>query len=264
MATNPLRVAQQRARQDNHWLAELFARVIGSAEHPRGRVLSAYRTARRELARLIDHPAQALDVIDALGESLLGITAAGLVEAIRHGQDSAVFQARVYNADGQEIGFTASVPSFTLYQSAIMGTFNAQRSILRTLITIGAGVSLVVGDRNRVGALRPGPVMTESARWLATGMHDGFKATIVAPGWNKQAIPVLDEYTTDCCLNVAGQIAPLEGKFHLTGEPRFADDMDWPPFHWHCRTSVALYRASYDDGLTEAIRNAAQRIRESK
>ena len=79
-------------------------------------------------------------------------------------------------------------------------------------------------------------------------------------GFQKQAIAALDAHTTDCCLRVHGQIQPLDGLFHLTGEPRFADNMDWSPFHWNCRTSVALYKPDYDDGLTEKMHEGANFI----
>jgi len=207
---------------------------------------------------------QALGVVDNLNNALLGATAVGLLAAIRHGNESAVAQVQAYAADGAKIGVSVNVPDFTAYQSAIMGTFNAQRSILRTMIATGAGASLIIGDKSRLGVLSPGPVMAEAARWLATGMHDSFKASVVAPGWDKQPIPVFDEFTTDCCLSVAGQIVPLDDKFHLTGTPRFADYLDWSPFHWNCRTSIALYRAAYDDGLTEALIEEARRTRDSR
>ena len=264
MAANPLRAAHRIARQDNRFLGWLFGRYIGGAKHPRGAILSAYRVARRELSRVLDSPPVALEVVDNLNNALLGATSAGLVAAIRHGAESAVAQVRAYTADGAIIDIAASVPDFTGYQSAIMGAFNAQRSILRTMITAGAASSLIIGDKSRLGVLKPGPVMFEAARWLATGMHDSFKASLIAPGWNKQAIPVFDEFTTECCLNVAGQIVPLDGKFHLTGTPRFADNMDWSPFHGHCRTSIALYRADYDDGLTQAIEEDARRTRNAQ
>jgi hypothetical protein len=59
--------------------------------------------------------------------------------------------------------------------------------------------------------------------------------------YKKQAIATVDEKTTDCCLRVHGQIQPLDKPFHLVGEPRFADKIDNPPFHWYCRTAQALY-----------------------
>ena len=38
------------------------------------------------------------------------------------------------------------------------------------------------------------------------------------------------------------QIVEVKEDFHLTGTPRFADDMHAPPFHRGCRTAVATIR----------------------
>lgn len=56
-----------------------------------------------------------------------------------------------------------------------------------------------------------------------------------------QAIAAIDQNTTDCCLQVHGQIQPLDKPFILYGTPRFADKLDSPPFHWNCRTATSLY-----------------------
>lgn len=77
--------------------------------------------------------------------------------------------------------------------------------------------------------------------------------------FQKQAIATIDENTTDCCLKVHGQIKPLDEPFHLTGTPRFADYLQNPPFHWNCRTSVALYHEAFEEfGIpTEEMVDAA-------
>lgn len=59
--------------------------------------------------------------------------------------------------------------------------------------------------------------------------------------YKKQAIATIDERTTDCCLRVHGQIQDLDDPFILTGTPRYADEIQDPPFHWYCRTSETLY-----------------------
>lgn len=65
--------------------------------------------------------------------------------------------------------------------------------------------------------------------------------------YQKQAIATIDERTTDCCLRVHGQIQPLDEPFHLTGTPRYADEIQDPPFHWYCRTAEALYHESFEE-----------------
>lgn len=57
----------------------------------------------------------------------------------------------------------------------------------------------------------------------------------------KVAVPVIDKRTTRTCLNVAGQRKDVTEKFHLTGSPApFGRDLDYPPFHWNCRTVVLM------------------------
>lgn len=79
-------------------------------------------------------------------------------------------------------------------------------------------------------------------------------------GFQKQAIATIDERTTDCCLRVHGQTKPLDEPFKLTGTPRFADEIQDPPFHWYCRTSEALYHPEFEQfGIpTQQMIDAAQ------
>lgn len=78
--------------------------------------------------------------------------------------------------------------------------------------------------------------------------------------YQKQAIATIDERTTDCCLRVHGQVQPLNEPFHLTGTPRYADEVQNPPFHWYCRTSEALYHESFEEfGIpTSKMQDAAE------
>jgi hypothetical protein len=58
---------------------------------------------------------------------------------------------------------------------------------------------------------------------------------------------------------VHGQVVDLDKPFHLTGQPRFAQYVDNPPFHWSCRTATALVRPQdAEDGLTQAMIDAAR------
>lgn len=69
-----------------------------------------------------------------------------------------------------------------------------------------------------------------------------------------KVVAAQDHRTTDCYLRAHAQIVPFDGKFHLTGTPRFADYLEWTPFHNRCRSSVVLYLAMYDDGFTDKMR----------
>lgn len=78
----------------------------------------------------------------------------------------------------------------------------------------------------------------------------------------RQAISAVDEVTTDCCLNVHGQIVGFKEKFHLVGTPRFRDRMKNPPFHDYCRTATSLYQDRMDAipgaVTTQQMRDASQ------
>lgn len=75
----------------------------------------------------------------------------------------------------------------------------------------------------------------------------------------KQVIAAVDERTTDCCLRAHGQIVGFDEPFKLSGTPRFADLMDYPPFHWNCRTSIAIHKPEMEEqGITTSeMRDAA-------
>lgn len=93
-----------------------------------------------------------------------------------------------------------------------------------------------------------------------TGLLYRAGESLAGQTYERQAIAALDERTTDCCLRVHGQIVGIKENFHLVGTPRFADEMPAPPFHWFCRTSVALYVRQFEDfGITTAeMRDAAR------
>ena len=120
------------------------------------------------------------------------------------------------------------------------------------LLSIG-----VADGRVSVFRLSESAVITETAdiTWTAAVLAASglFKATqtIAQSEYDKQAIATIDAVTTDCCLQVHGQIQPLDKPFELTGTPRFADHVDNPPFHWHCRTVESLYTVKMEDkGIT--------------
>lgn len=267
MPPNPLLLAHRHALRDDRWLRRAFARFLGSAKHPRGAVLSAYRRARREMKRALRPGAKLApsDVLFGLRSELTGIAYQSLREASARGVVSGTAQAAAYRADGARIiDIRARVDNDVLLDAWFSG-FYAQERTVRALLP-GGDPATIIGDAGRMGALAPGVVLREGARWIATALHSSAEAAMGEPlgdAWGKQALPNIDDVTTDCCLSVAGQIQPLDSPFQLTGEPRFADELDWTPFHWYCRTSVALYREGFDVGVTTGIRSqvGAERAR---
>lgn len=87
----------------------------------------------------------------------------------------------------------------------------------------------------------------------------GAKVRDLFSEWGRQAVAVIDERTTDCCLRVHGQWQAMGDDFTLTGTPRFADTQPRPPFHKWCRTATALVQRQYAaDDLTAQMREAAR------
>lgn len=115
------------------------------------------------------------------------------------------------------------------------------------------------GD-NGASPWRRGQLSADLAtRRLVITAENGAKQAAIAevqrdiPEVQKQAVAVIGQNTTDCCLRVHGQIRDVGQPFDLTGTPRFADQMMTSPFHWNCRTSIAMYHPAFErSGLTTA------------
>jgi len=268
---NPLAVAQAQAARDNKALDALFARYIGSAEHPRGRVLVAYRNARRAMMSALQEPGlrrglAVREVLDGLRRELAAAGSLLYQEAASRGHDSAQRQVRAYLADDPTFPWIGDQADTGPLVMGWLAQVDAQLAVLEALAQ-GGDLALLLGDDNRVGAMSPAPLATEAAWWAAIALLTGIRAYLYGRDgrgreraqYNKQAVAAIDHRTTDCCLRVHGQVQALDTPFRLTGEPRFADRLDWPPFHWWCRTSVALYLPKYDDELTVQMRGAARR-----
>jgi hypothetical protein len=92
---------------------------------------------------------------------------------------------------------------------------------------------------------------TQNLWAMAGGLVGGYLAlfneTQSEVNYQKQAIAAIDERTTDCCLRVHGQIQPLDEPFQLDGTPRYADEVQDPPFHWYCRSSETLYEETFEE-----------------
>lgn len=82
------------------------------------------------------------------------------------------------------------------------------------------------------------------------------------PRVRKQAVAVIAGNTTKCCLAVHGQIRKVDEPFTLTETPRYSDQMQHSPFHWKCRTSIAMYHPVFESagGLTtESMTRTAEK-----
>ena len=257
-------VSVRAARRTSRELYRLFGR-LGTREHPRGRVLGAYRNAHRGLRDVFRRggPLMRFEVEEVLAGLRREVTLVA-VETLGQAAELGQVQARAeLGARGIEVGAGSLPPDLTAALGAWLGEVDRQVAMVRGVVATGGGVALVIGDEARGGVLQPGMVVREGARWLTTVAMGAWwdvvqAAPVVGFEWMKQAVAAIDERTTDCCLRVHGQVVPLDERFTLTGTPRYADRLEWSPFHWYCRTSVTLVTAEdADDELTDRMRAAA-------
>ncbi len=246
-------------------LKRLFAQ-LGSAEHPNGRVLRAYRVARRALRA--SGGLQAGAVAETLGElraAMRQVTGETLAAAA--GAKSARAQLEAYGVPVRPTYYATSAA-----QTAWLATVESQAAAVQAAVATGAEAELVVGDDTQPGMLNPSGPTRDGAKWAAVAAQGAWWAWIEAseagrPGGRrsqdellKQAVAAIDERTTECCLMAHGQVQGLEEDFELRGRPRYADRLQWVPFHWYCRSSVALVRrADAEDSLTQELLEAAVR-----
>lgn len=231
---DPRQRSVELALRTNNRLAALFARM-GTLEAPRGAVMRAYRSARRALrGRLRSR----LAVLETLDELRMGVRAAALM-LLDQAEVLGIEQAE------RELGLwgvpVLAAPEPSGRRQDTLGAWLAplEAQIAATL-ALSEDEALVLGDESRAGLLTPGPVLAGGARWLAAAAIGAYQGTVGVSlrragrrdEFRKQAIAVIDHRTTDCCLRVHGQVQRLDRPFRLTGEPRYADEVMEPPFHW--------------------------------
>lgn len=245
-------------------LEDILAR-LGMTAHPRGAVLTAYRTARRALAGNLSNPRAVADALAMLRYMLEAAT----TEAIRTAADAGLKQAERNLSIYKMRPATIAVPQTTQAIEVALATYTQQAQAVMTYTQLAPDPAVILGDASRAGILSPAPVIRETSRLAAVtlnavafGVMSG-AIDLIGYGdgeWYHQAIAAIDERTTDCCLRVNGQEQPLNRPFHLTGTPRYADYVDNPPFHWNCRAASAIvHRADIGDTLTQQMRAAGKR-----
>jgi len=257
----------QAALRTNRELAKLFAR-LGTAEHPRGKALVAYRNARRALRDVLRRHGAAMtleawlgarygaqEVMAGLKDSIHAVVDDTLNAAVELGWQQATVEARTWKLEP----LMPFIDTVTMTNAVVGIVEQQERGILATLAT-GADPALILGGDTTVGLLRPDTVTREGAHWLATAaglaLIGALRPAMESSGrkWGKQAIAAIDARTTECCLRVHGQIVPEDKPFHTTGSPAFADYQNWSPFHWNCRTSIGMVPLDEaDDDLTAML-----------
>ena len=261
---NPLQQAIKSGVKTNDSIGGLFAR-IGTSDHPHGFVKSAYRNAKRSMtsARQESDPFRASgEVMIALRKSVLNDARSMFEDAQLTGAEEAARQLRFYGTRTPHPS-TVSMALSRESQSAldvISARLDVQETAIQALLLTTGDASQILGDENRNGVLTDAEIAAALAFWTTALLWDAFGGWTNQYGgdvYQKIAVAAIDGRTTDCCLRVHGQTQPFDTPFHLTGTPRFADYMDWPGFHYYCRTAGALYLSAYDTGLTTQMRSSA-------
>lgn len=266
MPNNPLEQSVNQATRDARRLGELF-RAVGSSDYVDTPILRAYRAAYRSLRNALD----AGHGVDAVTDTFAGLrsvitqeTTEILEQAGVEGANSAKRQIKYYGQTFKGIPELAIVQKSRAARAPILAKLDQQEAAIMAMFETGPDPAVILGDESRVGVLRPSDILVTSAVWIAALFWSMFSYTVLdnsgATTFEKMAVAGLDERTTDCCLRVHGQVQPLTDKFKLTGTPRFADRIGWPPFHWYCRTSGVLYQAGFDDDISALMQQKAREL----
>lgn len=258
---NEHKKAIDAAEKTTKELHKLFAK-LGTKEHPRGRIISAYRVARKAIKSELEagNRAAVLAILQELRYAISAATNEILLMAAELGISQAEAEMAIYglraisNIDAQPIQSGVDM---------VLAQVDWQIKATEAVLATGGAIALVVGDKSRVGFLSAGSAIREAAKWTTTVAMQSLTSIIdrpdIEPEYHRQAIAAIDERTTDCCLSVHGQTQPIGQPFKLTGTPRYADELEHSPFHNYCRTSIALVPVRLkDDDLTREMRYAAQ------
>jgi hypothetical protein len=275
---NPLRRAIKSGIRMNDQIGNLFAQIgtenrtlelwFSSQEDGR-RVFWAHlaqgfdgKDMKPEAALAKDNPLPAVrEVLRNLRRQVQADVSSVFSDAAEMGAEEAQRQMRFYETKPR--GSVTLTEQTNTVTETVMSKFDAQSAAITALVLSQADPLEIIGNEERTGLLSSGEITAAAAYWGAHLVWASFDAQVEQGNtenavFMKQAVAALDARTTDCCLRVHGQIQSVDEPFHLTGTPRFADYMDWPGFHWYCRTSGVLYQEEFDDGLTGKMREGAQ------
>jgi hypothetical protein len=266
--SDPRAVGIKAARKTTQQLGVLYGKM-GSKAHPDGKILVAYRAARRAVADAYGQPSRSQResaIRDALATLRLSLRGAGR-ELL-----SAAYQLGLEQAS-QELearGLRPAIAPIRIAEDldAWEKRWEAQLAWVELQARNDAEPSEIVGDRSRVGSLSAAPILGLGALLLTGAAVRGWRSKVQATRgpkplyWWKQAVATIDHRTTNCCLGVHGQAQPLQKPFATHGAPHFAEKQNWAPFHFLCRTVVTLLlEAEAHDAHTEALRAEARQER---
>lgn len=270
---DPHRASIRAAERSTRELAVLFGR-LGTAEHPRGAILRAYRNATASLESTLRrdmNPSLTRFRVQEVFSTLRNDVAQTARQTTLDASEAGITQATT-EANAWGLGAVAAVASVTPAQvDPWLAIIREQEAATLGVLAASGDPVQIIGDDSRLGIVRPNPVITWGTRALTAALLASWTAAIEAPAeqaeadLRKQAVAAIDERTTQTCLRVHGQVKPFNRPYHLTGTPRYADDIQFPPFHDWCRTVSALVDVSQaGDELSKAMRQAGRAEREAR
>ncbi len=217
----------------------------------------AYRTVLRALKGNTDNPAIVTDALITLEDSIRAAAATYYDDALAVGMAQAQRDLAIYGL-GQPDNIDPN--SANLAIASTISLLHSQNEQALSIARLDLGEEYIIGDASRRGIIQPAPILSEMSFWLTSlsvlSYEQGTKRKM--PEVVRQAVAQIDQHTTRTCLNVHGQIVGEDEDFHLTGTPKYADDMHDPPFHRGCRTSIAKILPKYlDDEVTAGMREDA-------
>ena len=240
---------------------------LGTKEHPRGTILTAYRKARKALQGKLKDRRYGRDILQTLRQEVEQATRDIFQAAIDVGRVQATKELAFYNLPmpGWERG-GVPVQQIDDKVASVLAAVDRQILSIWAAMTLSDVEQWVLGDGSRMGILQPAPISREINKWLDTLAVLAWEFMVMLalllageveedpitkerrpiPGlparYARMAICDFCPRVTDCCTKVHGQIVGLFEDFKLVGTPRWADRMRNPPFHWNCHTVVALVR----------------------
>jgi hypothetical protein len=237
--------------------------------NPRAPIPTAYRVANRAIARAVaDGDLFAVrDALATLRVAVLAETQTAIAGGAQLGIDSATRQLEAHGVDAGPQSFEDEQQAAQVAAvAAVMAKFDSQAELATSLATTGANAETITGGDDRAGVLVPSAIVAAGAVWIARQEELAAAARAERAAiqhridFQKVAFAALDLRTTETCINVHGQVRDQDDTYTLTGTPRWADEMLYPPFHNHCRTVSMLKRRESDDSeLLAQMREDARR-----
>ncbi len=245
---NPLYQSVQSAIDANYEINNSFIRI--GVRNEDGLLPSSFSLVRLALdtALASDDPYKSSRKV--LKKFRASVEAALLAEFIGmsfFGREEAQRQLGFYGDDAKDKKPKGLSKKIYAALAAVMLKLDAQIASAEALILMGAASEQIIGNGELGGVLVVGTIVAAACAFVGLIVWNAFNAQFLATvgttsAYQKIAIAVLDSKTTNCCKEVHGQIQNIEDPFILTGEPRFADEMQYPAFHWYCRTSIAMWK----------------------